>query len=86
MRCHIEGFPERLGELMRALGWNQKKFSQRVGITEAALSQLLAGLRDPAASTLIKLHRATGCSVDHLLGTEMIMPAARLRTAGEEKE
>lgn len=68
MRCHIEAFPKRLANLIGSLGHNQKSFAKLVGITEAALSQLLAGQRDPAAETLVKLHKATGVSIDHLFG------------------
>lgn len=68
MRCHIDGFPERLADLIRALEHNQSSFAKHVGITNAALSQLLSGQRDPSATTLIKLHKATGVSIDKLFG------------------
>lgn len=68
MRCCIPTFPARLAKLQRSLGLTQKDFAKRIGITEAALSQLLAGQRDPQASTLIKLNKATGISIDHLFG------------------
>jgi transcriptional regulator with XRE-family HTH domain len=68
MRCHIEGFPERLKKLMDTLGLNQKEFADLVEITPAALSQLLNGLRDPAAVTLVKLNKKTGVSIDKLFG------------------
>lgn len=68
MRCHIEAFPKRLANLIGSLGHNQRSFAKLVGITEAALSQLLNGQRDPAAETLMKLHKTTGVSIDHLFG------------------
>lgn len=68
MRCHIDGFPERLEGLRKSLGVSQKDFAKRIGITAAAMSQLLSGLRDPAAVTLVKLHNSTGVSIDFLFG------------------
>ena len=68
MRCHIDGFPERLDHLIEVLGHNQVSFAKLIGITPAAMSQLLSGQRDPAATTLMKLHKATGVSIDKLFG------------------
>lgn len=70
MRCHIDAFPKRLEELMRCLGLNQASFAKLIGITPAAMSQLLAGQRDPAAETLMKIHKTTGASIDRLFGID----------------
>ncbi len=68
MRSSSTIFPIRLAALLTATGLNQRDFAERVGITEAALSQLLNGVRDPAVSTLLKINKCTGASIDRLFG------------------
>jgi transcriptional regulator with XRE-family HTH domain len=70
VRCHIDAFPKRLNDLVKCLGHTQASFAKLIGITPAAMSQLLSGQRDPAAETLMKIHKATGASIDRLFGID----------------
>lgn len=71
MRCTNLSFPKRLNELRLALGFSQTEFAEKLGITQAAMSQLLSGKRDPAVSTLMRLKYETGVSLDHLFSSEV---------------
>lgn len=62
------GFPKRLKTLMDALGCDQITFARRIGVTQAALSQILNGKRSPSIKTLIAISLKTGASIDRLLG------------------
>jgi len=70
VRTTIPIFRQRLAAILKSLGMSQNKFAQHIGITSAATSQLLSGYRDPAVSTLIKINKKTGVSIDYLLGVE----------------
>lgn len=61
-------FRIRLGNLISAMGINQGRFAVLVGITPAALSQILDGKREPAFSTLDKIHMNTGADIQYLMG------------------
>lgn len=64
-------FRIRLKHLMVALGISQNRFATLIGVTPAALSQILAGKRNPNLETLDKLHMATGVSIDYLIGRKL---------------
>jgi transcriptional regulator with XRE-family HTH domain len=61
-------FQIRLRNLIAAMGVTDARFAELCGITPAALSQILAGKREPQLSTLDRIHGATGCSIDYLIG------------------
>ena len=63
-----ELFQTRLACLIVSMGVSQERFSELVGITPAALSQLLSGKREPAFSTLDKIHKNIGADVQYLMG------------------
>lgn len=66
-----ELFSVRLKDLISALGISQARFAELCGLTPAGLSQILSGKRDPQLSTLNKIHMATGCSIDYLIGFKL---------------
>lgn len=63
-----ELFQIRLASLIVSMGVSQERFSELVGITPAALSQLLSGKREPAFSTLDKIQKNIGADVQYLMG------------------
>ncbi len=61
-------FRIRLESLISAMGVTDARFAELVGITPAALSQILSGHREPAFSTLQKIHSNIGADIQHLMG------------------
>lgn len=57
MKDHY-GFGKNLRRIMDALGMNQSELARRTGLTQAAVSQLLDGIRDPSIHTIVKILRA----------------------------
>ncbi len=45
-------FGENLKRLLQALGMSQSELSERSGLTPAAISQIIAGKREPTLSTV----------------------------------
>jgi len=64
-------FRVRLESLISALGITDARFAELCGLTQAAVSQILAGKRKPSIETLDKIHMATGVSIDYLLGIKL---------------
>ncbi len=92
-------FGERLLALLHEQHLNQKQLSQKVGITEAAMSHYIKGDRVPRSTTLAKIAAELGTSSDYLMGgasipsTEGFSEARRLiarsvkqMTLSEKKE
>lgn len=59
-------FRIKLSSLMKALEKNQHQFAKQIGVTPAALNQLLKGKRTPSIHTYLKIVRNTGISYDYL--------------------
>lgn len=66
----LERFRERLGHLVKQSDQSQSGFAREAGIDRSTLSQLLStrNRRLPRVETLVAVSRATGASVDWLLG------------------
>ena len=60
-------FGSRIRGIMEARGINQRQLSRESGITEATVSRILGGWREPSYSTLHKLKRALGCTWTELM-------------------
>ncbi len=60
-------FSDRLGELIKRKQITQRKLSEQVGVTEAAMSHYLKGDRYPRASVLSKIADALGTTSDFLM-------------------
>lgn len=58
-------FRIKLSRLMKSLEKNQAQFAKQIGITPAALNQLIKGKRNPSIGTYINLVRATGVNYDY---------------------
>lgn len=63
-------FAHRLVDAMRMRGLDQRAAAEACGITEAAMSRFVNGIRKPRADTVRKLCRGLGVSADWLLGIE----------------
>lgn len=59
---------KRLRLLLDNLGLSQREFALMTGLTEAAVSKYLSGVRIPHAGTLISIANATGVSPNWILG------------------
>lgn len=66
MKDHYE-FGKRLKSLLKALGMNQTELAQKTGLTQAAVSQLLAGIRDPSLHTIVKILKVIPIKFEHLV-------------------
>ena len=77
-------FARRLQQLMREKGVTAYRLAKQIGMTRAAVSYLLTGDRDPAWSTVRKLARALGVSVESFdVGEPEGMPSAREAAPGK---
>jgi predicted transcriptional regulator len=48
-------FAKSLGQVLKYLNMSQAHFAKLIGITPAALSQIINGKREPSLSTVIKI-------------------------------
>ncbi len=73
----LDRFRERLGNMLDADPQTHSAFARSAGIDRSTLSQLLSpqNSRLPRAETLVALSRATGASIDWLLGLSNDGPA-----------
>lgn len=53
--------------LMRSKGITSRELAGRVGISEAMMSYVLAGLREPNVQVLVRIAREIGCTVDEII-------------------
>ena len=63
------GLGRKIQELLDEKHLSRKEFSDRTGITEAALSRYITGQREPKSVTLSIIARELEVSMDELLGT-----------------
>ena len=49
----------KLGDFFRESKWSQKEFADKVGCTEAAISQYVNGLRMPSLVVALRIQEAT---------------------------
>ena len=61
-------FAERLRLVRKASGLTGAALAEMIGVKRQAIVNLETGQRSPAADTLYDLAKATGASVDYLLG------------------
>ena len=48
-------FGENLGKFKKSLGLTSKELAQRSGLTEAAISQIINGQRDPSLKSIVSI-------------------------------
>ena len=61
---------ERISEMLRKQGIQQKELAERIGITEAAMSRYIAGTREPKPDVIANMATALHTTSDYLLGIE----------------
>ena len=61
---------ERISEMLRKQGIQQKELAERIGITEAAMSLYIAGTREPKPDVIANMAIALHTTSDYLLGIE----------------
>lgn len=62
-----ENFGKNLKTVLDFLDVSQSKLAERAGLTQAAISQIVNGEREPSLGSAIKIAEATGCSLERLL-------------------
>lgn len=67
-QCKIDGFKERLYDLLKKNGLTQKKLAEMVGVTEATVSRYCREERVPNAYMLAKIAASLHTTTDYLLG------------------
>lgn len=58
---------DKVKELMKGQGLNQKKLAQKSGITEASVSRYLNGDRNARMDIIVNFAKALGVTTDYLL-------------------
>jgi len=61
---------KKIASLVEERGLVQKELADEVGVSEAMMSYILRGFKEPSVATLVRLAKALGCSVDALIITE----------------
>ena len=56
-----------LKEILDFHDWNQAEFADKLEITQAAVSQILSGEREPSLPTTIRILEVTGVTFERLL-------------------
>ena len=88
---------ERISEMLRKQGIQQKELAERIGITQAAMSRYIAGTREPKPDVIANMATALHTTSDYLLGIKnddleyhqvrrMIARNASLMTEQEKRE
>ena len=65
---NIEKLSERLEDLIRDKGMDNKTFAREVGVPESCISYFINSLRMPTITTLVKISDYFNCSADYVLG------------------
>lgn len=78
----MEGWRDAIYKAMRDLGFNQREIAARAGISEGALSHVLAGQTNPPLSKMQRISAAVGLELS-LTITHADTP---LRIAGKREE
>ena len=66
MKDHYE-FSKRLKNILTALGMNQTELSHKTGLTQACISQLLSGTRDPSLHTIVEILKVIPIKFEQLV-------------------
>ncbi len=63
-------FSERLVALLKEQNLSQRELSDRIGVTQSAMSYYVKGLRLPHGNILAKMASALNTTTDYLLGND----------------
>lgn len=69
MKDHYQ-FGKNLRQVMDALGLDQTDLAKRTGLTQAAISQLLNGIRDPSLHTIVRILQVIPVKFEKLVTME----------------
>ncbi len=67
----MEGFGERLQQLIAQSGYKQKEFASMIGVSEATLSRYLSNEREPKMEVIANIATALNTTTDYLLRGEI---------------
>lgn len=76
-----KAFAENLASTLKARNMSQRDLARRAGITEAAVSRYVKGLRQPRAMTTQRIAAALDVPITSLLDTTGDMPESLLAKA-----
>lgn len=62
-----ENFHVNLKKILSVLEVSQTELSEKSGLTQAAISQIVAGKREPSLSSAIRICLALSCTLDRML-------------------
>jgi transcriptional regulator with XRE-family HTH domain len=62
-----EYFGANLRKVLRSIDMSQTEFAERAGLTQAAISQILDGKRDPSLTTICKILSAIPTNFEWLV-------------------
>ena len=62
-----QGVRLRLAEVLKELGWTQKRLAEETGLSENAITNLLKNPRQVRLETLDAISRATGKEISELI-------------------
>lgn len=66
MRVKSENIGKNLKQIIELLGCTQAEFAERCGITQAAVSQILNGEREPSLKTIIQILKVVPTTFERL--------------------
>lgn len=61
---------KKIASLVKERGLMHKELADEVGISEAMMSYILRGFKEPSVATLVRLAKALGCKLDDLVIAE----------------
>jgi transcriptional regulator with XRE-family HTH domain len=63
----MQTLKHRFFEVRKAHGLKQQEFADRIGLTQAAVSQFETGERFPSVESIWAVHKAFGTELDYLI-------------------
>lgn len=67
MRTHKNKFGKNLKKILESMNMSQAEFANRSGLTEACISTIISGKRDPQLSTIVKILKTASIEFEELL-------------------
>lgn len=60
-------FARNLKEILTCLGKSQLEFSKQSGLTQACISRIMSGKREPLLTTAVIISKTLGCTLERLI-------------------
>lgn len=67
MRTHKNKFGKNLKKILESMNMSQAEFANKSGLTEACISTIISGKRDPQLSTIVKILKTASIEFEELL-------------------